>query len=197
MREHRIDIHSLKGFFISLVLGLMVGMALGCWLCSREHTNPTTTTKIDTTIYYRPIAIERSVLSSKTLQLPKLLFAPADTIVKTIVVTEGGNKEEVSFPIEQREYRDSTYRAIISGAVVGDRRPTLDFIETYNRNTTSEVIVEPKKIRLYIGGGIGVFGSWSVSAGGGLLIKDHHMMGIEYVRMRSENLLEIRYSHLF
>ena len=187
-----------KGFFIaSLVLGLVCGCALGWWLCDREQTyNTTTTTKVDTLRYYQPIAISRNELSSKTLQLPKLLFAPADTIVKTVVVIEK-DSVEVAFPVEQREYRDSTYYAIVSGAVVGDRRPTLDYIETYEKTITSEVVLKPKKVRLYVGGSVGVFGTWSVGAGGGLLIKDRHMIGAEYERMQNENLIKLRYNYLF
>jgi hypothetical protein len=104
---------------------------------------------------------------------------------------------EVAFPVEQREYRDSTYYAIVSGAVVGDRRPTLDYIETYEKTTTSEVVLKPKKVRLYVGGSVGVFGTWSVGAGGGLLIKDRHMIGAEYERMQNDNLIKLRYNYLF
>ena len=187
-----------KGFFIaSLVLGLVCGFALGWWLCGREQTiTSTTTTKVDTLRYYKPIAIARNELSSKTLQLPKLLFAPADTVVKTIVVIEK-DSVEVAFPVEQREYRDSTYYAIVSGAVVGDRRPALDYIETYEKTTTSVVVKEPKKVRLYVGGSVGVYGTWSVGAGGGLLIKDHHMIGAEYERTQTNNLVKLKYNYLF
>lgn len=187
-----------KGFFIaSLVLGLVCGCALGWWLCGREPSYSTTTiTKVDTLRYYKPIAIARNELSSKTLQLPKLLFAPADTVVKTIVVIEK-DSVEVSFPVEQREYRDSTYYAIVSGAVVGDRRPTLDYIETYEKTTTSIVVKEPKKVRWYVGGSVGIFGTWSVGAGGGLLIKDHHAVGAEYERIKTDNLVKLKYSYLF
>lgn len=189
--------HSHSSFFISLVLGLVCGCALGWWLCGREQTyNTTTITKVDTSRYYQPIAISRNELSSKTLQLPKLLFAPADTVVKTMVVIEK-DSVEVSFPVEQRVYQDSTYRAVVSGAVVGNRRPTLDYIETYNRTTTSEVVLHPKKIRPYIGASVGIFGTWSVGVGGGLLIKDHHAVGAEYERTQTDNYIQLKYSYLF
>ena len=167
-------------------------------MCGREQTiTTTTTTKVDTVKYYQPIATPRSEWSSKTLQLPRLLFAPADTVVKTKVVVENGDSVDVSFPIEQREYSDSTYYAIVSGAVVGDRRPTLDYIETYEKTTTSVVVKEPKKVRLYVGGSVGVYGTWSVGAGGGLLIKNHHMIGAEYERTQTNNLVKLRYNYIF
>jgi hypothetical protein len=190
--------HSHKGFFIGLVFGLIIGLLLGCWLCNRgQILSKKTTIKIDTTRYYRPISTPTNELSSKTLQLPKLIFAPADTVVKTIVQTERGDSVEVSFSIEQRVYQDSTYKAVISGAVVGNRRPTLDYIETYNRTTTSEVVLKPKKVRPYIGASVGIFGAWSIGIGGGLLIKDHHAVGAEYARMKNNNLVKLRYNYIF
>lgn len=190
--------HSYKGFFISLVLGLVCGLLLGWWLCSRGQISTTaTTTKVDTLKYYKPIPLPANELSSKTLQLPKLIFAPADTVVKTIVQTERGDSVEVSFPVEQRVYQDSTYKAVISGAVVGNRRPTLDYIETYNRTTTSEVVFKPKKVRPYIGASVGILGTWSVGVGGGLLIKDHHAVGAEYERIKNDNLVKLRYNYIF
>ena len=161
-------IHSqLKSFFIGLVLGLVIGFILGWWLCNRDGAVLTNTTSVvDTIKYYKPIPYERKETTVNGFALPRMIFAPADTVVKTKVVVENGDSVEVSFPVEQREYRDSTYYAIVSGAVVGDRRPTLDYIETYEKTTTSEVVLKPKKVRLYVGGSVGVFGTWSVGAGG-------------------------------
>lgn len=190
--------HSHSSFFISLVLGLVCGLFLGYWLCGRgQIPTSSTTIEVDTTKYYKPIPTPSNELSSFTLQLPKLIFAPADTVVKTIIQTERGDSVEVSFPIEQRVYQDSTYRAVVSGAVVGNRRPTLDYIETYNRTTTSEVVLHPKKIRPYIGASVGIFGTWSVGVGGGLLIKDHHAVGAEYERTQTDNYIQLKYSYLF
>jgi hypothetical protein len=125
-----------------------------------------------------------------------MIFAPADTVVKTIIVRET-DSVKVEFPVERREYRDSTYYAIVSGVVVGDRGPTLDYIETYNKTITNSVVVKPKAVRPYIGASVGVFGTWSVGVGGGLLVKDHHAVGAEYERTQTDNNIKLKYSYLF
>lgn len=187
--------HLIKNFFIVLVLGLVLGFLLDRWLCGQGKT-ATTTTKVDTTIYYKPIALKPK-LNQPNIELPKLLFAPADTVVKTIVQTANGDSVEVSFPTEQRVYKDSTYYAIVSGAVVGDRRPTLDYIETYNKTITTEVTITPKKVRPYVGASICVFGNWSAGVNAGVLFKDHHAVGAGYERAHNDNRIKLNYSYLF
>lgn len=191
------DNHSLKGVFIVLVFGLVVGFVLGWWLCNRGQADIVTTveTTIDTTKYYNPKPIEPTIVE-RIVTIPKLVYVPADTIVKTIVRVER-DTIEVSYPVEQREYKDSTYYAVISGAVVGERRPTLDYIETYNKTTTIMQAKPPKKLRPYVGASVGVFGTWSVGINGGVLIKDHHAVGAGYERTQTDNRLKLNYSYLF
>lgn len=190
--------HSHKGFFISLVFGLVIGFVLGCWLCNREQSAVTNTSSvIDTIRYYKPIPYKPNQVAINNSALPRLLFAPTDTLVKTIIETDKGDSIEVSFPIEQREYKDSTYYAVVSGAVVGDRRPSLDYIETYSKTTTSEVVLQPKRLRPYIGCSVGIFGTWSIGVGGGVLIKDHHAVGAEYEKTQMDNRIKLKYSYLF
>lgn len=178
-----------RGFFIVLLV-FSVGVALG-W-CSRERTLLTERVEVvDTIRYYAPQPYTAPRFDNLYTP-PRLLFAPKDTVVYTRV-----DSVEVAFRVEQREYRDSTYRAIVSGAVVGERRPTLDYIETYERTTTSTVVIPPKKVRLFVGGGVGIGRGWSVSLGGGVLLKDHHAIGVEYERTTSDNLARVRYSYLF
>jgi hypothetical protein len=140
----------------------------------------------------KPIPYKEEIIKKDTI--PMYIYIPADTVflhrVDSVLI-------EIPVEIEKREYKDPKYKAIISGAKIGDIRPTLDYIETYNVTTTTTMMVEPKKIRPYIGTSVGVFGTWSVGIGGGLFIKDHHAVGAEYERTQTDNRFKVKYSYIF
>ncbi|MBQ2417533.1 MAG: hypothetical protein II282_04970 [Alistipes sp.] len=159
-----------------MVIVFLVGLVVGVWLSPRHKTISTHTT-VDTTIYYRPMPTTTSVAEVRTLSIPRLLFAPADTI-RTTTIVEHGDNIQVSVPIERREYRDSNYYAVVSGAVVGDIHPTLETIKTYNRNTIQTVQAKPKLIRPYISG---MLGKESAGGGGGLIIANRYGIGVNYM----------------
>ena len=66
--------------------------------------------------------------------MPVLLFAPPDTVTETVVVKVGADSVQMKVAMETRPYSDSTYRAQVSGPRIGNLRPTLDWIETYDRD---------------------------------------------------------------
>lgn len=153
-----------------IAIALLLGFAAG-WFAHRPAAIETVRTVVDTVYYAKPTPVAVST-ERRIVSVPRLLFAPADTvtIVRTVAAADNTDSLMLDVAIEHREYRDSTYRAVVSGAVVGDIRPTLDFIETYNRTTT--VIVErpkrfavtagvgaaytPKGFQPYVGVGVGV-----------------------------------------
>lgn len=98
--------------------------------------------RVDTVFYERP---QLSGFSGRlvSVTVPKLLFAPADTVIR--VVTVGDGTDSVRIEVEERtvEYRDSTYYARVVGPVIGPLSPRLDFIETYNRTVTQTVRNKP------------------------------------------------------
>jgi hypothetical protein len=122
-----------------------------------------------------------------------LLFAPADTVHTTTVIVKGDSLQ-LQVPIERREYRDSSYYAVVSGAVVGDIHPTLEHIETYAKNTVQTTYVHPPKVRPYISG---AFGKQSVGAGAGILICNKHAVGVDYTYAGGKGNLMARYSFVF
>lgn len=129
--------------FAYIIVALLFGFALGYFLHPSQEVVEVEH-HIKTVYYERPTPIAVSS-ERRIVNVPRLLFAPADTvtIVRTVAVADNADSVTLDVAIEHREYRDSTYRAIVSGPVVGDLRPTLDEIETYNRTTT--ITVERKQ----------------------------------------------------
>lgn len=174
---------------IALAVGLFAGLLLG-----RQPQYVTTTTTYDTVVYYKPMPTAIATTEVRTISMPRLLFAPADTIHTTTTIVVKGDSVRVDVPIEHREYRDSTYYAIVSGAVVGDIHPTLESIETYAKNTVQTTYVHPPKVRPYISG---AFGKQSVGAGAGILICNKHAVGVDYTYAGGKGTLMARYSFVF
>lgn len=156
--------------FAYIIVALLFGFALGYFLRPSQEVVEVEH-HIKTVYYERPTTIAVST-ERRIVNVPRLLFAPADTvtIVRTVAVVDNADSVTLDVAIEHREYRDSTYRAIVSGPVVGDIRPTLDEIETYNRTTTITVerpkrfavtagvgaAYTPKGFQPYVGVGVGV-----------------------------------------
>lgn len=156
--------------FAYIIVALLFGFVLGYFLRPSQEVVEVEH-HIKTVYYERPTPIAVST-ERRIVNVPRLLFAPADTVkvVRTVTVADKGDSVTLDVAIEHREYRDSTYRAVVSGAVVGDIHPTLDFIETYNRTTTITVerpkrfaitagvgaAYTPKGFQPYVGVGVGV-----------------------------------------
>ena len=156
--------------FAYIFIAALLGFALG-WFMRPPQEVASIEHRIDTVYYAKPTPIAVST-ERRIVNVPRLLFAPADTVkvVQTVSVADKGDSVTLDVAIEHREYRDSTYRAVVSGAVIGEIRPSLDFIETYNRTTT--ITVErpkrfavtagvgaadtPKGFQPYVGVGVGV-----------------------------------------
>lgn len=126
-----------------IIGALLFGFALG-WFLRPSQEVVEVEHHIKTVYYERPTPVAVST-ERRIVNVPRLLFAPADTvtIVRTVAVADNADSVTLDVAIEHREYRDSTYHAMVSGPVVGDIHPTLDFIETYNRTTT--ITVERKQ----------------------------------------------------
>lgn len=116
--------------------------------------------RIDTVFYERPqpfAVTERPV----AVKVPRMLFAPADTVERTIVV---GDSVQITVTERTLEYRDSTYYARVVGPVVGPLGPRLDFIETYNK-TVERVQLVREPYAWEVGPALG---AWMTSDGNGV-----------------------------
>lgn len=108
--------------------------------------------RIDTVFYEQPQPVN---FSDRLVQVnvPRLLFAPADTVVRVVEAVNGADSVQMEVPVRTLEYRDSTYYARVSGPVIGDLAPRLDWIETYNRTITRTVT---KRSWFAVTAGVGV-----------------------------------------
>lgn len=114
----------------------------GGWWLGRYVSRSETVERVRVnTVFYerpRPFAVtERPV----AVNVPRMLFAPSDTVERTVVV---GDSVPVTVTVRTLEYRDSTYYARVVGPSVGPLGPRLDFIETYNRTVERvQLVREP------------------------------------------------------
>lgn len=120
----------------------LAAVFFGGWLLGRYCSQPeiVETTRIDTVFYERPkpfAVAERPV----AVHVPRMLFAPADTVDRTIVV---GDSIRITVTERTLEYRDSTYYARVVGPAVGTLGPRLDYVETYNKTVERvQLVREP------------------------------------------------------
>ena len=157
---------------IALIIGFVVG-----YICHTQTLIETTITKIDTLTIEKPIPYKEEVV--REVSVPVVVSTPSDTVV---VVKH--DTVYVKVEVERREYRNEQYRAIVSGARIGDLRPSLDEIEIYS---TNEVTVMQPKVPFFrpivsVGGGKSVF-----SIGGGVTIKQKFDLEAKYLRVDRKN----------
>lgn len=121
---------------------VLVATFLGGWWLGRYvfRLGMVERVRIDTVFYERPqpfAVTERPV----AVNVPRMLFAPADTVERTVIV---GDSVPVTVTERMLEYRDSTYYARVVGPVVGTLGPRLDYFETYNKTVERvQLVREP------------------------------------------------------
>lgn len=113
----------------------------GWWLGQRAaRTRIVERVRVDTRFYERPAPVA-SAKQTVAVNVPRLLFAPSDTVERLVVA---GDSVRITVTERTLEYRDSTYYARVVGPVVGPLEPRLDFIETYNKTVERmQLVREP------------------------------------------------------
>ena len=144
----------MKRLIIYLLSALVAGALLFGWGYRRGAASVgiRPEVRIDTVFYERPQPYGFSE-QLVTVNVPRLLFAPADTVVRVVEVASGADSVQMEIPVRTLEYRDSTYYARVSGPVIGTLSPRLEWIETYNRTITRTVT---KRRRFAVTAGVGV-----------------------------------------
>ena len=172
------------------ILLLAVGFVIG-WELARQNVAIRKEIVIDTIRVMQPKLSKLPMCKEQiTFSFPKLLFVPADTVTKTIVIDKG-DSVNVVVSTEQREYRDSTYQAWVSGVVIGDVHPTLDSLNVFQRTIVQSVAPPPKMLRPFATAAVSFQGQ-SFSVGAGVLIKEKYGMGLEYNRSDNKDFLLLR-----
>lgn len=155
---------------------------LGGWWLGQYVSRPEIVerVRVDTVFYERPkpsAVAERPV----AVHVPRMLFAPADTVDRTVVV---GDSIRITLTERTLEYRDSTYYARVVGPAVGPLGPRLDYFEIYNKTVERVQLVRepyawelgpalgtwmsPKGCEVWAGAYVRrTFGRFSVSAAAG------------------------------
>lgn len=127
--------------WVTAVIILAATFLGGWWLGRRAaRTEVVETVRVEPVFYERPQPV--SVFDNAvTVNLPRLLFAPADTVDRIVIV---GDSVQVAVAERTLEYRDSTYYARVVGPVIGELAPRLDYIETYNTTIIRTVTARPR-----------------------------------------------------
>ena len=145
----------MKRLIIYLLTSFVAGALLFGWGYRRGAASVgiRSEVRIDTVFYERPQSYGFSE-QLVTVNIPKLLFAPADTVVRVIEAESGADSVQMEVPVRTLEYRDSTYYARVSGPVIEDLAPRLDWIETYNR-TITRTVTKRNRFAVTAGAGMG------------------------------------------
>ena len=124
------------------IVGLVVAFFLGYYLATPEVVE-VERVEYDTMFIDQPVPTNVTRTEFRTIRLPIMLFAPADTVWRERVVVDS---VEVEMSMERRTYEDSTYRAQVSGPAIGGLHPSLDWVEVYNKNTyTTTTVKKPSR----------------------------------------------------
>lgn len=182
---------------IFAIIGIILCFAIS-FLVGRKSVNiPTITTEIrwDTLHIEKPIPYEIEKVRTEYVYVPTpadtIVIERADTIFREIVRVDS---VLVAADIERRVYRDSLYRAVVSGAIVGNIHPSLDEIEVYSRTEIRTIQYPPPMFRPYIRGSVG---RELMGIGGGVSIKDRVDVDVQYMRMGSKNMVVIGANYRF
>ena len=173
----------------------ILGIAFACVAiffmgrCSVAEQEITTIERVDTVVVEKPMPYKVEVV--RKVSVPVYVPTPADTVV---VARVDSVLVEVPVEVERREYKSDEYRAVVSGAKIGDLRPTLESMEVYARNEVQVVEQKVPWIRPYVSasGGRGLFG-----VGGGISVKQKVDVGAMYLRVDNKDKWAIMASYRF
>lgn len=177
------DFNRIKSAFA--VIGLILCLVI-TFLAGRKSVNiPDVKTEIiyDTISIEKPAAIHNDSVRVEYVYIklpPDTVFIDRDQIIiKTDSI-------EVPINFERRTYGDDRYRAVVSGAAIGDMHPSLESIDIYQKTEIRTISYKAPTFRPYVRGSIG---KEAIGIGGGVSIKDRVDIDVQYMRFRNDNMV--------
>lgn len=172
---------------IFAIIGVILCLAISFWLGRKSVNIPTVTTEVkwDTLRVEVPVFQEVEKVRTEYVYVP----TPSDT-----VVIERVDSVLVAVDIERRVYGDDRYRAVVSGAVVGDIHPTLESMDIYAKTETRIIEHKAPTFRPYIRGSVG---RELMGIGGGVSIKDRVDVDVQYMRIGNSNMVVVGANYRF
>lgn len=145
-----------------ILVGLLFGVVLYLWNRTEQHLTSEvvrdTTEYIDTIPYYQPIPKDSVVIRYEVVKLP---IKKDSCLSDSIIISDS---VDVEMPIIQKEYKDSLYRAWVSGY-----NAKLDSIEVYSRMREIRILVpfpaKRKQWGLGLQVGYGYPNGWYIGVG--------------------------------
>ena len=173
--------------YIGIIALCVLFFVIGRWGGCNERV--TTEIRWDTIRMEKPVPYEVEKVRTEYVYVP----TPADTVVREVEVVRV-DSVLIAVDIERREYKDSMYRVVVSGAVVGDIHPTLESMEVYARSETRVVERNVPMFRPYISASVG---REMMGIGGGVSIKDRVDVGAKYMRVGNTDAVMFEASYRF
>lgn len=167
------------------VIGLILCLVI-VFIAGRKSVNiPDVRTEFirDTIRIDNPVLVTKDSVRTEYVYIklePDTVFVDRETVVtKTDSV-----KVPVNF--ERRTYGDDRYRAVVSGAAIGDIHPSLESIDIFTKTETKVIQHNAPTFRPYIRGSIG---KEVIGIGGGVSIKDRVDIDVQYMRLGNDNMV--------
>lgn len=177
------DFDRIKSTFA--IIGLILCLAI-VFIAGRKSVN---IPDVKTEIVHDTIRIDKPVLVTKDSIRVEYVYVKLkpDTVFvdrEHIIIKTDSVQVPVNF--ERRTYGDDRYRAVVSGATIGDIHPSLESIDIYSKTETKIVQYKAPTFRPYIRGSIG---KEAIGIGGGVSIKDRVDIDVQYMRFRNDNMV--------
>lgn len=185
------DFNRIKNVFA--IIGLILCLEI-VFIAGRKSVN---IPDVKTEIVYDTISIDRPVLITKDSVRVEYVYIKLkpDTVFvdrEHIVIKTDSTQNPVNF--ERRTYGDDRYRAVVSGAAIGDMHPSLESIDIYSKTETKIVQYKAPKFRPYIRGSVG---KEAIGVGGGVSIKDRVDIDVQYMRFGNDNMVVLGANYRF